>query len=399
MRTQSTNSHAGRKSRADQWKPPYSGFPLSFHPPSGRLYKKIRGKRHYFGYAKDWQSALEKYDRDSDFLYRGEEPPIEVDSLSLGDLCNRFLTAKQRLLEAGEIGRRTFSEYHQACERMIDHFRKQQPVSLLDSDQFGAYRAVLAKTRGPVALGNEIQRVRSVFKFGVDEGLIQPVKFGQSFQKPSRKVLRIQKAQSGPKMFEPDEIKKLLNSASQPLKACILLAINCGFGAADLSSLPQSTVDLENGWVTFPRPKTGIPRRAKLWKASVMSLREYARIRPKAQDELDADCFLLTKSGQRLVRQTKSNKPNKMANRTDSIANAFKRLVKSLEIKEGRGFYCLRHSFLTAAEQQCTDLVAIRYVMGHADPSVTAHYRERIDDARLEQVASAVHGWLFDEQG
>ena len=25
-----------------------------------RLYKKIRGKRHYFGYAREWQAAVEK---------------------------------------------------------------------------------------------------------------------------------------------------------------------------------------------------------------------------------------------------------------------------------------------------------------------------------------------------
>ena len=35
----------------------------------------------------------------------------------------------------------------------------------------------------------------------------------------------------------------------------ILLGINCGFGQTDISSLHEKALDLEGGWVTFPRPK------------------------------------------------------------------------------------------------------------------------------------------------
>jgi hypothetical protein len=37
-----TQSATNRKA---DWKQPYPDFPLSYHPPGGRLYKKIRGKR------------------------------------------------------------------------------------------------------------------------------------------------------------------------------------------------------------------------------------------------------------------------------------------------------------------------------------------------------------------
>ena len=46
------------------WNRPYEGFPLSYHPPSKRLYKKILGRRRYFGYAVNWQEALEKFQRE-----------------------------------------------------------------------------------------------------------------------------------------------------------------------------------------------------------------------------------------------------------------------------------------------------------------------------------------------
>ena len=51
-----TSKVSGKKS----WTKPSADFPLSFHPPSGRLYQKFKGKRHYFGYASDWQAALDK---------------------------------------------------------------------------------------------------------------------------------------------------------------------------------------------------------------------------------------------------------------------------------------------------------------------------------------------------
>jgi hypothetical protein len=35
--------------------------------------------------------------------------------------------------------------------------------------------------------------------------------------------------------------------------------------------------------------------------------------------------------------------------------------------------------------------------MGHADPSMADHYRERISDERLLAVTTHVHRWLFGE--
>ncbi len=38
----------------------------------------------------------------------------------------------------------------------------------------------------------------------------------------------------------------------------LLLGINVGLGNADVAKLPVSAIDLEAGWLTYPRPKTGI---------------------------------------------------------------------------------------------------------------------------------------------
>ena len=45
--------------------------------------------------------------------------------------------------------------------------------------------------------------------------------------------------------------------------------VNCGFGNGDCASLPLSAVNLDAGWIDFPRPKTGINRRCPLWPETV----------------------------------------------------------------------------------------------------------------------------------
>ena len=60
------------------------------------------------------------------------------------------------------------------------------------------------------------------------------------------------------RMFESDECRKLLDAAGVHLRAMILLGLNCGFGNSDCEQLPIEAVDLETGWIRFPRPKTAV---------------------------------------------------------------------------------------------------------------------------------------------
>ena len=74
-------------------------------------------------------------------------------------------------------------------------------------------------------------------------------------------------------MFEAAEIRTMLDVAGPKLKTTILLGINCGFGNTDCATLPIDCLDLASGWVTFPRPKTGIVRKCPLWPETVAALR------------------------------------------------------------------------------------------------------------------------------
>lgn len=71
----------------------------------------------------------------------------------------------------------------------------------------------------------------------------------------------------------------------------------------------------------------------------------------------------------------------------------FTRLAKRAGVV-GRGFYSLRHNFLTVSDD-AKDPVATAAVMGHIDASMSAHYREKISDERLQAVCEHVRRWLF----
>lgn len=83
--------------------------------------------------------------------------------------------------------------------------------------------------------------------------------------------------------------------------------------------------------------------------------------------------------------------------RKDLIGIQFKKLVEALGVqREGVNLYALRHTFETVGGG-AKDQVAVDLIMGHTYPSMAAHYRERIDDARLKAVTDHVRKWLFGE--
>jgi integrase len=365
---------------------PHPDFPLFPHA-TRRWAKKIRGKLHYFGPWDDPDGALDNYLKQKDDLHAGRRPRPDPAALTVRDLCEDFLAAKQAAVDAEELTRRSWADYKVMCDILVSHFGKGRLVEDLGPDDFAALRAKLARRWGPVALGANIQKMRCVFKFASDNTLIpRPVVYGQAFKRPSKKTVRLDRARKGAKLFTADELRRLLGAAGTRLRAMILLAINCGLGNSDIGNLPLSALDLERGWLDYPRPKTGLARRAALWPETVVALREALAKRPAPKDPADAGLVFITKYGHRW-HEDNNERP---------LSMMFGQLLRSLGIN-GRhrlGFYTLRHTFRTVADE-ARDQPACDFVMGHEIPHMSSIYRETISDARLRGVADHVRTWLF----
>jgi integrase len=363
---------------------PYPEFPLFPHA-TGRWAKKIRGKLHYFGPWSDPDGALARYLEQKDALHSGRKPRPDPEALILKDLANAFLNHKQALLDSGELSPRTWIDYKAAADLLIEHLGKARPVTDLGPDDFAELRNRMAKKWGPVRVRDFIQRVRSIFKHAFDAGLIAtPIRFGPGFSRPSKKTMRLERAKNGPRMFEADELRRIIAAAGTPLRAMILLGANCAFGNADCGTLPLSALNLERGWVNYPRPKTGIDRRCPLWPETTAALREALAHRPAPKDAADADLVFITSRGKSWHKKIEDN----------PISKEMRKLLDSLGINGRRSFYALRHGFETVGGE-AKDQVAVDYIMGHARDDMASHYREHISDKRLGAVTDHVRAWLF----
>jgi integrase len=374
---------------------PYPEYPLTAHP-AGYWCKKIRGKIHYFGPWADPDGALTKYLEQKDALHAGRKPRPDAGVATVKDAANAFLNAKQALVDAGELSPRTWALYKEAAEAAIAAFGKGRLVADLGPDDFGALRRRLAKRLGPHGLGSRVQSVRCLFKYAFDAGLIdRPLRYGPDFKRPSKKTLRLHRAKQGAKLFTAEEVRRLLGlppwrqAAGVQLEAMIWLGINCGFGNADSGNLPLTALDLDGGWIYYPRPKTGIPRRCPLWPETVAALRAALAVRPEPKKVEHATLVFITKYGLPWHRDT-----GKLGNRP--ISHETGKLLKALGIngRKGIGFYTLRHTFRTVADE-AKDQPAADLIMGHEIPHMSSVYRETISDERLKAVSDHVRRWLF----
>jgi integrase len=385
---------------------PYKKYPLYAHP-SGRWAKKILGKFHYFakwGQIRDgqmerlpgdgWREALELYEAQSADLHAGRKPAAhKTKTPTIADLCNEFLAEQERRQSAGEIGRQMFADYKTITDLIVKQFTKDRPINDLRAADFRELRKVMSDRWKSVRLANGITRVKTVFKFAYHIELIdRPIPYLQPrspiFAKPTDHQLRAEKEaheqEHGQNMLEADECRKLLDGAPVQLKAMILLGLNCGFGNFDCAKLPLSALDLEKGWVEFPRPKTHVKRRCPLWPETAAALKAAIAERPKPKAEAAELVFVMP-----------SRRPWLSCGIANPISRATRKLMADLGLhRKGLGHYTFRHVFRTVADG-AKDQVAANAIMGHVDHSMAAKYRVRVEDERLTAVTDFVRAWLY----
>lgn len=386
---------------------PYDEFPLTAHQ-NGQWCKKIKGKVWFFGVWANPDDALQKYLDEVDEIQAGRDPRRTVvaglssTELPVYDLCNMFLERQQARAKSGEVSNRHFSDCLKTCKIVTDHFGKFMRAAALRAADFKVLRESFPSTWGPVKTANEIQRVRSVFKWAAESELVDRLpNFGPDFKKPSRTATRRdqqqRQAERGGKLdFSAAEVQKLLKASSGWLHACILLGINGGMGNSDCGRLSTTFLDLKSGWYDLARQKTGIPRRFRLWPETVEAIRAAMMKRPIAKNDDDDPLCFLTSHGMPIWWEVV--KESGETSIRDNITAMFTKLCETCGVsRSGRGFYSLRRTFETVAGAT-KDQVAVDYVMGHVDESMAAVYRQGIEDQRLIDVGQHVRNWLFPKE-
>jgi integrase len=247
--------------------------------------------------------------------------------------------------------------------------------------------------------------VRSIFKHAYDSDLIdRPVKFGAALDRPSatlkRRIRRAAEMENGKRLFEPAEIRAMIQAAEPPLRAMILLGINGGFGNTDCASLPAKAVNFDRAVIEFDRPKTGIERVVPVWPETLEALHQTIDKRPNAVNDEAAKLVFLTVFGKPWVREIVHRSADNGIEKVvplDATGHEFSKLLSRLGMKrKGLGFYALRHTFRTWADE-VRDQHAIHRIMGHTIPGMSGIYVEEISLERLRAVVNHVREKLFTD--
>jgi integrase len=182
---------------------------------------------------------------------------------------------------------------------------------------------------------------------------------------------------SSAKAVPLDLLKKLYRGADDGGKCKLLLALNCGFYAIDLSDL---TVDqLEGAYLNHVRGKTGVRVRYKLWPVTRKLLK---RVVPKRGSAF------VTAKGTPLVRHEMSKKSGNPVC-IDNVRTWFVRLCAESKIPIGANGYSfsnLRDTAATAVEEINPAMVDL--FVAHADPRMARFYVDgrHADTTALDQV-------------
>ncbi len=377
-------------------KKPYPSYPLYAHA-NGQWAKTIRGREHYFGPWADHHAALENYLYQKADLEAGRKPkPRQAGALTVQQMVWGFLQDRKLKVEAGEMEATSWKDYERHGNRMIKVFGADTPVESLGPNDFLKYRATLQKTHKSLeSLRGDLTRAKTFFYWAgpgpTSMNYLEKLpQFGPAMKAPSRKALDRQRKEQGQRMIGAKPLRTILRAAEEKhgagekLKAMILLGINCGFGNTDCAKLTRLVVDLEKGWIDFPRPKTGVERRCPLWPETVAALRAVLKARKTPHDSAHKDIVFLTKYGQPF--------------RPCAIGYEFEKLCDKAGVSRSEAdFYDLRRTCISIG-LQVNDRDAMRTISGHqqrADDMLGVYNQLAVSDERLRAVADHTRHWLY----
>lgn len=362
---------------------PRKDFPLYAHA-SGKWAKKIKGKLYYFGKWDDPHASLREYLERLPYITAGV--PFKSGSrITVDDLNKAYLESLTSKRQGEVVGVRHLNDMRRTCRDFAEHVGGGRDIASLGPQDFTRIYKEISRSLSPVTVSNFVARVSSIFSWAYENQYLEtPMRFGADFKRIPARLLRKMRSDRSKQLYSPEEVRSLIEVSNPPMNSFILLAINSGIGPTDISILCGDHFKEIDGtwWIDFPRTKTYVERRFPLMKETADSLKPI-------------------RAGRKLMFKTKYGKPWVRATESGSNINAIsqeftKIRKKSIVTRPGASFYDLRHTFETIAGD-CKDQVAVKHIMGHADHSISAVYREEIQDDRLIAVVEHVRQWLFGD--
>ena len=213
----------------------------------------------------------------------------------------------------------------------------------------------------PVHLNRELACLKCMFNRAVDWGRVSV--------NPVRKVKFVKENNSRTRFLEREELKTLVDSSDERLKAVILFAVNTGMRLGEIQGLKWGEVDFARGFITLRETKNGETRFVPMnrtVKETLLNLKMTAK---------DLNSYIFC---------------NKFGNLYNPRV-PFKRALTKAKISDFK-FHDLRHTAASYLAMSGIDLNTIRAILGHKSIRMVLRNAHLSDTHQANAVA------VLDEQ-
>lgn len=228
---------------------------------------------------------------------------------------------------------------------------------------------------------NIIKNVQAFLTWADDMELIQlPRKFDRIFSVSVKKMQSDNERAKGKTTWTVDEIRRVYEDGSKNVRAYILLMINCGYTAVDISTLRAEHLKEKDGWIIRHRNKTGCDQSHKLWPETVAAI-------AKARQQ-SGEWVFRTQDGNPLVWLNETT-------RMDSVRSAIQKVTRKLEIK-GKAPKHLRKTGATLIAKQYGNAVAQQY-LAHSPTTMAEQAYIQADHTKLDEATDWLRGQVLGQ--
>ena len=344
----------------------------------GRWCKTFKGRKIYLGRGtrREAEHAFELIKA----RHALDQPEPDDGTLTVKQLTRLFLASKEREVKQGRYSPQTLLSMKYDMAWLNKTLGKKQ-VSNLRGYDFSRLMDHFGETSRATAINIKVQHVRQLFRWAAEQDLIPVVPRMGDFKRISAAQERRERNEGPSRVFTHEEIHRLLDAASGPWKAMILVGINAAYDGSSIGRLKQDDVPVGQAFIQGVRAKSGIPMACYLWDET---MDEIEKVRSESE-------FLFI---------NRQGRPFDVIARPQAISNTFGTLCKKIGITRRIGFHSFRHTFASIASLTSYSDRVIRSVTGHHNQRDTLnnHYIKGVDRLGVRGVCLSVRAWLFDHQ-
>ena len=367
------------------------GCPLFFHG-NGQWARKIHGRFRYFG--RDLDAALKRWAAEKDHLLAGLEPPRTDGEPSLSEIANLYLADVRQRMADGKIRADHDRHVVPLLTRWVNALGKDARLSRVTPAGWAKVRRQIELSvdqttpRAATTIKADCARSMAVLNWiKLKRLVVNEIHIAGAFDPPPMRELRMAKTVAGKRLWEPAELRQVIEASSVLFRPVLLLAINGALGIADIGRITRSQITARTECIDLPRNKTGVDRRIWLWPETRQAIAEAVRKRPTPARQKFDDRLLLTPKGFPW-HHIRAGKP------VDTGCSTLSKTIERAGMTSTRTLYDCRRSFRTIAGEVC-DLEAVNFCMGHEGPGEGITYVQNVGDDRIRRVCEHVRAWLF----